>query len=158
MIPRSQHGFFFFSFPSFLDGWYFFSKPNNFRQHAENKTTHPYWQRDMMLECALRVAWLVNLKFNDRNSINASVDIHITIHTAIHRYVYWLMGVINTLVFEQERSFLLVLLLKLVFSKKATKIDEIFTVYLTLITLPNVKSMAKIFSNSVAFLKNIKFQ
>ena len=48
--------FLFFSFPSFLDGWYFFSKPNNFRQHAENKTTHPYWQRDMMLECALRVA------------------------------------------------------------------------------------------------------
>ena len=40
-------------------------------------------------ECALRVVYLVNLKFNDRFSINASVDIHIT----IHRYVYQLMGV-----------------------------------------------------------------
>ena len=43
------------------------------------------------------------------------------------------------------------------FSKKATKIDEIITVYLTLTTLPNVKSMAKIFSNFVAFLEYPNF-
>ena len=43
---------------------------------------------------------------------------------------------------------------KLMFSKKTTKIDEIFTVNLT---LHNVKSMVKILSNFVAFLENINF-
>ena len=37
--------------------------------------------------------YLVNLKFKGRYSIYASADIHITIHIAIHRYVYQLMGV-----------------------------------------------------------------
>ena len=42
------------------------------------------------------------------------------------------------------------------FSKKATKIDEIFTVDLTLTTY-NVKSTVKILSNFVAFLENTNF-
>ena len=42
--------------------------------------------------------------------------------------------------------------LKFVFSKKATKIDEIFTVNLT---LHNVKSTMKISSIFVAFLENM---
>ena len=45
--------------------------------------------------------------------------------------------------------------LKFMFSKKATKIDEIFTVDLTL--LHNVKSMVKILSIFVAFLENMNF-
>ena len=44
--------------------------------------------------------------------------------------------------------------LKFVFSKKATKIDEIFTVDLTVCS---VKSPVKIFSNFVAFLENTNF-
>ena len=47
--------------------------------------------------------------------------------------------------------------LKVVFSKKATKIDEIFTVDLTL-TIHNVKSMVKISSIFVAFLENMNFR
>ena len=43
------------------------------------------------------------------------------------------------------------------FSKKATKIDEIFTVDLTL-TIHNVKSMVKISSIFVAFLENMNFR
>ena len=43
------------------------------------------------------------------------------------------------------------------FSKKATKIDEIFNVDLTLTTLHNVKSMVKISSIFVAFLENMNF-
>ena len=44
------------------------------------------------------------------------------------------------------------------FSKKATKLDEIFTVYLTLCTyVVSVKSLVKILSISVAFLENINF-
>ena len=42
------------------------------------------------------------------------------------------------------------------FSKKATKIDEIFTVDLTF-TIHNVKWTVKISSNFVAFLGNINF-
>ena len=37
----------------------------------------------------MHTVYLVNLKFEDRHSIEASADIHI----AIHRYVYQLMGV-----------------------------------------------------------------
>ena len=44
---------------------------------------------------------------------------------------------------------------KFVFSKKATKIKEIFSVDLTLTTY--VKSTVMIFSNFVAFLQNINF-
>ena len=51
--------------------------------------------------------------------------------------------------FSQFVSFL-----KFVFSKKATKIDEIFTVDLTLCS---VKSMVKISSIFVAFLENMNF-
>ena len=73
------------------------------------------------------VVYLVNLKVKDCYSINASADIHITIHIAIHRYVYQLMGVFCDRLklcstaapdcrtgqnkgryHEQERSFLLV--------------------------------------------------
>ena len=36
-------------------------------------------------ECALRVVYLVNLKFKDRFLIDESADIHIAIHVAIHR-------------------------------------------------------------------------
>ena len=46
-------------------------------------------------------------------------------------------------------------ILKFMFSKKATKIDEIFTVYWHL--LHNVKSSVKISSNFVAFLENVNF-
>ena len=45
--------------------------------------------------------------------------------------------------------------LKFVLSKKATKIEEIFTVYLTLCT--QIKSMVKISSIFVAFLENMNF-
>ena len=45
------------------------------------------------------------------------------------------------------------IVLKFMFSKKATKIDKIFTVDLT----HNIKSMVKIFSNFVAFLENMNF-
>ena len=44
-------------------------------------------------ECALRVVYLVNLMFKGCYLIDASADIHIGIHIAIHRYVYQLMGV-----------------------------------------------------------------
>ena len=44
-------------------------------------------------------------------------------------------------------------LVKFVFSKKATKFDEIFTVDLTL----TIYMMVKILSNFVAFLENINF-
>ena len=44
--------------------------------------------------------------------------------------------------------------LKFLFSKKATKIEEIFTVYLT---LHNVKLTVKISSIFVAFLENMNF-
>ena len=37
--------------------------------------------------------YLVNLKFKDCFSINASAEIHIATHIAIHKYVYQLMGV-----------------------------------------------------------------
>ena len=46
-------------------------------------------------------------------------------------------------------------MVKFVFSKKATKIDEIFTIDLT---LHNVKSKVKILSFSVAFLENMNFK
>ena len=46
--------------------------------------------------------------------------------------------------------------IKFMFSKKATKIDEIFTVDLTL-TIHNVKSTVKISSTLVAFLENMNF-
>ena len=47
---------------------------------------------------------------------------------------------------------------KFVFSKKATKIDEIFTVDMTLNNyICNVKSTVKISSNFVAFLENMDF-
>ena len=44
-----------------------------------------------------------------------------------------------------------------VFSKKATKIEEIFTVYLTFTYIHNVKSMVKISFIFVAFLENMNF-
>ena len=44
-------------------------------------------------ECALHVFYCVNQNFKDCNSIDASADIHITIHIAIHRYAYQLMDV-----------------------------------------------------------------
>ena len=47
--------------------------------------------------------------------------------------------------------------LKFMFSKKATKIDEIFTVDLTLYVV-NVKSTVKISSVFVAFLENMNFK
>ena len=47
-------------------------------------------------------------------------------------------------------------MVKFMFSKKATKIDEIFTVDLTL-TIHNVKSTVKISSIFVAFLENMNF-
>ena len=43
------------------------------------------------------------------------------------------------------------------FSKKATKIEEIFTVDLTLTYILNVKSTVKILSIFVAFLENKNF-
>ena len=46
--------------------------------------------------------------------------------------------------------------LKFMFSKKATKIDQIFTVDLTFTKL-SVKSTVKIFSIFVAFLENMNF-
>ena len=51
------------------------------------------------------------------------------------------------------------LLLKFIFSKKATKIDEIFSVDLMLpmSNVVNVKSMVKISSIFVAFLENMNF-
>jgi hypothetical protein len=45
---------------------------------------------------------------------------------------------------------------KFMFSKKATKIDEIFTVYLKLCSM-EVKSTVKISSIFVAFLENTNF-
>ena len=47
--------------------------------------------------------------------------------------------------------------LKFMFSKKATKIDEIFTVDLTFTKYISVKSTVKILSIFVAFLKNMNF-
>ena len=47
--------------------------------------------------------------------------------------------------------------IKFMFSKKATKIDKIFTVDLTLTYLVNVKSTVKILSIFVAFLENMNF-
>ena len=47
--------------------------------------------------------------------------------------------------------------IKLMFSKKATKIDKIFTMDLTLMYLVNVKSTVKILSIFVAFLENMNF-
>ena len=47
--------------------------------------------------------------------------------------------------------------LKLMFSKKAKKIDEIFTVDLIWYYVVSVKSMVKISSIFVAFLENTKF-
>ena len=46
---------------------------------------------------------------------------------------------------------------KFVFSKKATKIDKIFTVDLTLYYI-NIKSMVKSWSFFVAFLENMNFK
>ena len=46
--------------------------------------------------------------------------------------------------------------LKFMFSKKATKIDEIFTVNLTLCTAVDVKSTVKILSIFVTFLENFE--
>ena len=43
------------------------------------------------------------------------------------------------------------------FSKKATKIDEIFTVDLTMYALVSVKLTVKSLSISVAFLENMNF-
>ena len=48
--------------------------------------------------------------------------------------------------------------IKFMFSKKATKIDKIFTVDLTLTYLVNVKSTVKILSIFVAFLENMNFK
>ena len=42
-----------------------------------------------VVDCTMGVVYLVNLKFKDRNSIDASADVHI----AIHIYVCQLMGV-----------------------------------------------------------------
>ena len=51
----------------------------------------------------------------------------------------------------------LFVLLKFMFSKKAKKIDEIFTVDLTLTIYNNVKLMVKISSTFMAFLENTNF-
>ena len=40
---------------------------------------------------AMRVVYLVNLKFKDCSLVDTSADIHIAMH--IHRYAYQLMGV-----------------------------------------------------------------
>ena len=65
--------------------------------------------------------------------------------------VYYGIGMSMTLVVEFS------LLVKFMFSKKATKIEKIFTVNLTLKYLVNVKSTVKIWSIFVAFLENMNF-
>ena len=50
-------------------------------------------QRDITYRSVCCVNNLVNLKFKDHFLINASADIPIPIHIAIHRYLYQLMGV-----------------------------------------------------------------
>ena len=50
-------------------------------------------QRDITYRSVCCVNNLVNLKFKDHFLINASADIPIAIHIAIHRYLYQMMGV-----------------------------------------------------------------
>ena len=66
---------------------------------------------------------------------------------------------LQSLILNMESDFneIQLFVLMFMFSKKATEIDEIFTVDLTLQLLQNVKSTVKILSISVAFLENMKF-
>ena len=58
----------------------------------------------------------------------------------------------------EDPEFLDELQVKFMFSKKATKIDQIFTVNLTFINKVSVKSTLKIFSIITAFLENMIFK
>ena len=86
-------------------------------------------------------------------------NIYPTYITKFERKKGKLSSVHNT--WKKHDKFLqfLQLLLKFIFSKKATKIDEIFSVDLMLpmSNVVNVKSMVKISSIFVAFLENMNF-
>ena len=67
--------------------------------------------------------------------------------------LYDMFEITRTIYSNSERSELF--LVKFMFSKKATKMDEMFAVDLT---LHNVKLTVKISSISVAFLENMNFK